>query len=111
MALNRTRNWLIAYDIADPRRLKRVHRFLCAHAVPVQYSVFVTRASPMRLGVLRVSLEELIDSRKDDVRVYPVPEPANLSVFGKKSLPEGLRVVAGDATLPLAPFCLGPSLR
>lgn len=110
MALNQARNWLIAYDIVDPRRLRRVHRFLCAHAVPVQYSVFATRASPMGLGVMRAALAELVDAREDDVRIYPVPEPANLSVYGRKSLPDGLRVLTGEA-MPLAPFRLEPTFR
>jgi CRISPR-associated protein Cas2 len=107
MALNQPRNWLIAYDIANPRRLRRVHRFLCGHAVPVQYSVFATRGSPMKLGLIRAGLAEIVDAEEDDVRVYPVPEPANLAVFGKKALPEGLRVIEGDSALTLAPFAPG----
>lgn len=104
MALNETRNWLIAYDIADVRRLRRVHRYLCKHAVPVQYSVFATRASPMKLGILRAELAEIVDGEEDDVRVYPVPEPAQLTVFGRKALPDGLRVIDGGSSLALGPF-------
>lgn len=106
MALNEPRNWLIAYDIADPRRLRRVHRFLCSQAVPVQYSVFATRATPMKTGLIRAGLAEIIDAGEDDVRIYPVPEPANLAVFGKKALPEGLSVIDGRSRLALAPFAL-----
>lgn len=104
MALNQTRNWIIAYDIADRRRLQRVHRFLCAHAVPVQYSVFAARTSPMKLGVIRAGLAAIVDEGDDDVRFYPVPEPAHLTVYGKKAFPEGLSVIDGGSALPLAPF-------
>lgn len=104
MALSEPRNWLIAYDIADPRRLGRVHRFLCEHAVPVQYSLFTTRCTPMKLGVIRAGLARIVNADEDDVRMYPVPEPAHLTVYGKKALPEGLRVIDGDSTLALAPF-------
>ena len=103
MALNQIRNWLIAYDIADPRRLQRVHRFLCRHAVPVQYSVFVSRCSAAKLGSIRASLAKLVKNREDDVRFYPVPEPAQLFVYGKKALPEGLLLLEGVASLTLAP--------
>ena len=41
MSYTERRNWLVAYDIASPRRLARVHRYLKRHAIPVQYSVFV----------------------------------------------------------------------
>lgn len=106
MALNEPRNWLIAYDIADPRRLGRVYRYLCKHAVPVQYSVFATRSAPMKAGLIRASLAEIIDEGEDDVRIYPVPEPADLTVFGKQALPEGLSIIDGRSSLPLAPFAL-----
>jgi CRISPR-associated protein Cas2 len=103
MALTEVRSWLIAYDIADPRRLRRVHRLLCEHAVPVQYSVFIARCSPAKLGVIRALLAKLIHPREDDVRMYPVPEPAHLAVFGRKALPEGLRLLEAEVTLaPLA---------
>ncbi|HEY7302178.1 MAG TPA: CRISPR-associated endonuclease Cas2 [Xanthobacteraceae bacterium] len=103
MSLNQIRNWLIAYDIASPRRLQRVHRKLREHAVPVQYSVFVARCSAAKLGDIRALVSGLIDKREDDVRFYPIPEPAQLFVFGKKALPEGLCLIDGDARLPLAP--------
>lgn len=109
MALNESRNWLIAYDIADPRRLRRVHRYLCRHAVPVQYSVFATRGSRMRVGLIRAELGEIVDADEDDVRIYPVPEPTVLSVLGRKALPEGLRVIDGASALSLAPFAPGPA--
>lgn len=104
MALNEPRNWLIAYDIADPRRLGRVYRYLCKHAVPVQYSVFTTRCASMKLGLIRVGLAEIVNADEDDVRMYPVPEPAHLTVYGRKALPDGLRVIDGDSSLTLAPF-------
>jgi CRISPR-associated protein Cas2 len=103
MALNEVRSWLIAYDIGQPRRLRRVHRALRDQAVPVQYSVFAVRCSPARVGTIRASLAGLIKPRVDDVRFYPVPEPAHLFVFGRKALPDGLRVLDGAASLPLAP--------
>lgn len=103
MVLNQIRNWLIAYDIADQRRLQRVHRALCRQAVPVQYSVFVARCSAARLGAIRASVARLIAKLDDDVRFYPVPEPAHLFVYGQRALPEGLRLLDGTAALPLAP--------
>ena len=34
MALNAPRGWLITYDITDPKRLVRLHRFLVKQATP-----------------------------------------------------------------------------
>ena len=103
MSLNQIRSWLIAYDVASPRRLQRIHRKLREHAVPVQCSVFVARCSAAKLGDIRALLARLSDRREDDVRFYPIPDPAQLFVFGRKALPQGLRVLAGGEFLPLAP--------
>ena len=40
MADNQANLYLIAYDIADPKRLVKVHRTLKRQGLPVQYSVF-----------------------------------------------------------------------
>jgi CRISPR-associated protein Cas2 len=89
MPLNQTRSWLIAYDIASPRRLQRIHRKLREHAMPVQYSVFVARCSAAKLGDIRALLAKIIDKREDDVRFYPIPEPAQLLSWGEKRCPKG----------------------
>ena len=34
-------SFVIGYDIADPRRLQRVHRVMCTFAAPLEYSVFL----------------------------------------------------------------------
>jgi len=85
--MNRARAWLIAYDISNPRRLRRVHRLLCRHAVPVQYSVFLFLDSPARMGQLISRLETLIDPREDDIRGYALPTTVELEVIGRGRLP------------------------
>jgi CRISPR-associated protein Cas2 len=104
MALNETRTWLIAYDIADPRRLGRVHRYLKTEAVPVQYSVFVTRATAARVGVIRATLADLIDPGADDVRIYQVPEHPEVACFGTRALPEGIQLLEGRVSSVVPPF-------
>lgn len=104
MALNATRAWLIAYDIADPKRLVRVHRYLKSKAVPVQYSVFVTRASTSQIGDIRSALVGLIDPKADDVRIYQVPEKPQLVSLGCKAFPEGIQVLEGKEPGVLASF-------
>ena len=32
---------IIAYDISDPRRLQKAHRYLIQHAIPLQNSIFL----------------------------------------------------------------------
>ena len=90
MALNETRSWLIAYDIADPRRLGRVHRYLKGEAVPVQYSMFTASTTGNGIRRIRDGLAKRIDPRRDDVRIYLLPRSLDIAHLGRPYLPEGL---------------------
>ncbi len=65
--------FLIAYDIAHPRRLRRVARRLERHAVRCQYSVFVFRGTEARLRELLDELAALIRPAEDVIQAWPVP--------------------------------------
>ena len=88
MALNQLHSWIVAYDIADRRRLARVHKFVKKHAIPVQYSLYLTRQSGMAIGRLAGEIDELIEKREDDVRIYQIPAHPQSFHFGKSELPE-----------------------
>lgn len=90
MALNESRSWLIAYDIADPQRLVRIHRYLKGEAVPVQYSIFATKTSANGIRRVRDELAKRVDPRRDDVRIYLLPHLLDISHLGQRSLPAGL---------------------
>jgi CRISPR-associated protein Cas2 len=104
MALTEWHNWLIAYDIREPKRLSRVHRFLVKHGVPVQYSVFVTRNTAQRIGRIKAGLAELI-APVDDVRIYQIPERVRLTTYGRQYLPHELLLIGeGGSVRPWMPF-------
>jgi len=90
MALNEKRSWLIAYDIAEPGRLNRVHRYLKSQAIPVQYSVFVASTTANGIRRIRDALAHKINPREDDVRIYLLPQPLSFSYLGRPPLPQGL---------------------
>jgi CRISPR-associated protein Cas2 len=90
MSFSEAHLYLICYDIADPRRLQRVHAFLRRHAMPVQYSVFLARLTERRLLNLLADLARRIDPRSDDVRAYPIPHEAEAVTMGRQYLPPGV---------------------
>ena len=94
MALHHPRTYLVAYDIADPKRLGRVHRLLVHAAAPLQYSVFVTRASDDEIDHLLDDVDELIDPTQDDVRAYPIPERTEVVMLGRQRMPDGVVLTA-----------------
>lgn len=81
--------YLICYDIANPRRLQRVHRALSKVALAVQYSVFVAPFTEAELQRVWDILAFEINPKEDDVRAYPI-EPETLVTRGMPLFPDGI---------------------
>lgn len=89
--------WIVAYDIADPRRLKQVHRVIRKLGVAMQYSAFSVQLNDREIDALLVSLGEIIDRRVDDVRAYHVPAHCKVWMLGGTVLPDGVIMSAEGA--------------
>ena len=62
--------YLLAYDIADPARLRRVARFLEKRALRCQKSVFLFRGDAAAVNQLLDELLPLLDPRQDVVQAW-----------------------------------------
>lgn len=60
---------LIAYDIADPKRLRLVHKTMCGHGDPLQYSVFRCALSDLELQKLKEVLWPILNLAEDRVMI------------------------------------------
>lgn len=98
MPVNEPRPFLVCYDIASPKRLGRVHRYLKKQGMPLQYSVFLVQETRESLDLLLDGLDGIINAREDDVRAYPVNGVPEYTALGRQQLPEGL-LLLGDGTL------------
>jgi CRISPR-associated protein Cas2 len=78
--------YLMAYDIACPRRLVRVHRVLKEEGLAVQKSVFLVHGTEPDMNALLNRLEKAIVRVEDDIRAYPVRSPGDLWTFGPNPL-------------------------
>jgi len=85
------RAFVIGYDIASPRRLGRVHREMCKHAAPIEYSVFVLVGSEHAKDICLAEMARLMDDAEDDVRCYPLPVRGFQGRIGRTTLPEGIQ--------------------
>jgi len=65
-------SWIVAYDISDPRRLRRVATACEDFGVRRQYSVFLCRLSATDLVRLRSRLYDIIDLQQDQVLFIPM---------------------------------------
>ncbi len=98
----RTRiRYLVAYDIANPRRLGKVFRYLRKVGFHLQYSVFLANLTPAELKLLLTDLEAMIDPHEDDLRIYPLPRDPDWYWLGTPPLPEAMLYM--DDGAPLLP--------
>ncbi len=65
--------WLIAYDIRDPKRWRRIYRLLCAKGLRIQYSAFLLPLDDDAIPRLVEEIRQCIDTSEDDVRLYHLP--------------------------------------
>jgi CRISPR-associated protein Cas2 len=52
--------YLMAYDVTDPKRLRKVHKTMRAWGDPLQYSVFKVRCTARELEELRFALARVL---------------------------------------------------
>ena len=63
---------LITYDITDPKRLKRMHKFLKEYGLNTQKSVFECDIDDNALKSIRKFCRVELDLADDQVRIYKI---------------------------------------
>lgn len=81
-------HYLVCYDIADPKRLAKVHRRAVSHAAFVQYSIYYLKGSQDDLENMLTDIREVINESLDDVRAYSVTPLSEAIQKGVAWLPE-----------------------
>lgn len=65
---------IIAYDIADSKRLLRVAKIMEDYGQRVQYSIFEAALSPLHSDMMQRRVEKVINKEFDGVKYYPLCE-------------------------------------
>ena len=112
MAIHQRHLFLLSYDIADPKRLIRVHRTVRRAGFPLQYSVFLVPGDAAAIDRLLKRLDAIIDPTRDDIRVYPLPSRLEVEHYGRQWLPAGVTPCPSEpiqggrrAAAPSRPAC------
>ena len=81
---------LVAYDIASPKRLKKIASLCLDYGVRIQYSVFQFDLNEELTACFLDRLQEIIDPAQDSVMVIPVCGTCRkkIHVFGQGKLYE-----------------------
>ncbi|HNB19460.1 MAG TPA: CRISPR-associated endonuclease Cas2 [Agitococcus sp.] len=83
---------LLCYDIRDPKRLQRVHNCVKKVGLAMQYSVFYLEMSNADLTQLLNRLLTIIDSSRDDIRVYAISRFEDITLMGASLLADGVQL-------------------
>lgn len=87
------RRYLMAYDIADPVRLRRICTLMEDHGERLQYSVFLCDLSVAELAELESAVVTVMDVRQDSVvelDLGPVSAAVAVRCLGRpRRLPSG----------------------
>ncbi|MGF1580763.1 MAG: CRISPR-associated endonuclease Cas2 [Gemmataceae bacterium] len=66
--------YIVAYDIADPSRLRRVARTLEKHALRLQKSVFLFEGNANQIQALLEQTQTLLNLQMDVLQAWPLAE-------------------------------------
>lgn len=67
-------NMIVAYDIADPRRLNRIARIMKDYGRRVQKSIFEVEASAAIFREMKNRAERVMEQEEDGVKYFPLCE-------------------------------------
>lgn len=70
------RRYLVAYDIREPNRLRRIHAAMKGFGDPMQYSVFLCDLDASERVVMRSELRGIMNEREDSVAIVDLGDPA-----------------------------------
>ncbi len=66
-------NFVIAYDISDPKKLQKIAKIIEKRALRIQYSIYVYfDATQKDITSLLKEVTKIYDEKKDDIRVYKI---------------------------------------
>ena len=78
--------YIVAYDIADPKRLRRIHYQIKKKGVSAQKSVFLVFGAEKQLNTLLDDLAGEMALKEDDLRAYPILDPKSVWTTGPNPL-------------------------
>lgn len=69
------KRFLVAYDIRDAKRLRKVHKTMVGYGWSMQYSVFICDLDAMELLSMKTDLGEIIHHVEDSVAMIDIGDP------------------------------------
>ena len=66
-------DFIISYDIADSKRLRKISKIMEKKALRIQYSIYILYDATKKEAIDLVShLDKIYDEKEDDIRIYKI---------------------------------------
>ncbi len=78
--------YMVAYDIADQKRLAKIHYRFKKEGVHAQKSVFLVCGTEAQVERLLDRIAKFMNPKEDDLRAYPIAHPAKVWTNGPNPL-------------------------
>ncbi len=88
-----SREYIVCYDIKEPARLQRIHRYVADKAEFMQFSVYRLSADQAQLKEFVSVLNALICQKSDDVRIYPLSPAIKFETWGREHCIAGVSLL------------------
>ena len=79
--------FLVCYDICDPKRLYRVHKYLLGYRVGGQKSFFECWLTPAELREVRQTLDRLLEPTEDRAHIFQLDPRMKSEGLGRATEP------------------------
>jgi CRISPR-associated protein Cas2 len=67
--------YLVAYDVREPKRLRRVHQVAKNYGYSLQYSVFVCDLTALELLALKAAMSAEANLKVDSIAIFDLGPP------------------------------------
>jgi CRISPR-associated protein Cas2 len=84
--------FLVAYDVRDPKRLRRVHKKLNGYGDPIQFSIFQCELTLQEKLLLLGEISEIIHHKEDRVLIVNMGRRKGradriMEILGRQKIP------------------------
>ena len=76
--------YLLAYDIKEQKRLRKLHSLIKKEGIALQRSVFLIHANQKKCNAIIQLVKKHSKTYEDDVRLYPLTDPNTLWMAGQQ---------------------------
>lgn len=90
------RCYLVCYDIANPKRLRQVHKSVKGYGQAWQYSVFYCHLKELDVVRLRIEMEQIMNLAEDQLLIIDLGPQAQNAIQGVQVLGYPLPEIFGS---------------